>query len=74
MRRKKISAIQPQHAFLVILGEFVQSLGLTPKILAVVCHQKKQTLSAQRKVLELLVATLGELPYLQDMSRSAPSP
>jgi|WetSurMetagenome_2_1015567.scaffolds.fasta_scaffold88358_1 hypothetical protein len=71
MRRKKTSANQTQHAFLVILGEFAQSHGLIPRIMAVPCHQKKQTHSTQRKVLELLVATLAGLPYLQDISRSA---
>jgi hypothetical protein len=71
MRRKKTSAIQTQHALMVIWGEFAQSLGFIPKIMAVACHQKKQTHSTQRKVLELLVATLAGLPYLQDISRSA---
>jgi hypothetical protein len=71
MRRKKTSATQTQHALLVILGEYAQSLGLVSRIMSVPCHQKKQIHSTQRKVLELLVATLAGLPYLQDISRSA---
>jgi hypothetical protein len=71
MRRKKTSATQTQHAHLVILGEYAQFLGLISRMMAVPCHQKKRTHSTQRKVLELLVATLAGLPYLQDISRSA---
>lgn len=71
MRRKRTSATLTQHALLVIWGEYAQSIGLVERMAAIPIHQKTKTHSAQRKVLELLVATLAGVPYLQDISRSA---
>ncbi len=71
MRRKQTSATMTQHALLVIWGEFAQSIGLVKKMAAIPIHQKEKIHPAQRKVLELLVATLAGLPHLQDISRSA---
>jgi hypothetical protein len=71
MRRKHISATLTQHALLVIWGEFAQSIGLEKKMAVIPIHQKAKSHTAQRKVLELLVATLAGLPHLQDISRSA---
>jgi hypothetical protein len=71
MRRKKTSASLTQHALLVIWGEYAHSIGAVKAITTVPIRQKEREHSAQRKVLELLVATLAGLPYLQDISRSA---
>lgn len=71
MRRKKTSATTTQHALLVVWGEFARSMGVIDEMMTVPIRQKEQTHSAQRKVLELLVATLAGLPHLQDISRSA---
>lgn len=60
-----------QHAMLVAWGEYAQSLGLVKKIEDVPLEQKEVEHSPQRKVLEFLVAILGGLPYLKDISRSA---
>lgn len=71
MRRMKLSARLTQHALLAIWGEYAQTLNLVTEFMAVPIHQKVRTHSAQRKVLEMLVATLAGLPHLQDISRSA---
>lgn len=71
MRRKQTSASPTQHALLAIWGEYAQHLGLVKEIMTVPIHQKERRHSAQRKVLEMLVATLAGLPHLQDISRSA---
>ncbi len=71
MRRKQTSAKQTEHAMLVVWGEFAQSIGLVKQMTDIPIHQKERDHSAQRKILEMLVATLAGLPYLQDISRSA---
>lgn len=71
MRRKKTSAVLTEHALLVVWGEYAQSIGLIRKWMATPVHQKEHIHPGQRKGLQLLVATLAGLPYLQDMSRSA---
>jgi hypothetical protein len=71
MRRKQTSAKPTEHAMLVIWGEFAQSIGLVKRMMAIQTHQKERTHSAQRKILESMVATLAGLPHLQDISRSA---
>ena len=60
-----------QHAMLVVWGEYAQSIGLVTGIESVPLDQKSVVHSPQRKVLEFLVANLGGLPYLKDISRSA---
>jgi hypothetical protein len=71
MRRKTISSLSTQHTLLVIWGEYARSIGVIDRIMKVPIKEKKRVHSAQRKVLELLVATLAGLPYLQDISNSA---
>lgn len=71
MRRKQLSTTPTQHALLVIWGEYAQTRRLVEKMMAIPVHQKERTHSPQRKVLELLVATLAGLPYLEDISCSA---
>jgi hypothetical protein len=60
-----------QHAMLVAWGEYAQSIGLVKGIEGVPLDQKEIDHSPQRKVIEFLVAILGGLPYLKDISRSA---
>lgn len=71
MRRKSNCAIPTQHALLVAWGEYAQQIGLTEALEQVPLAQKTRAHSPQKKVLELLVATLAGLPYLEDISRSA---
>ncbi len=60
-----------QHAMLVVWGEYARSIGLVKGIERVRLQHKEVKHSPQRKVLEFLVAILGGLPYLKDISRSA---
>jgi hypothetical protein len=59
------------HAMLVAWGQFAQCIDLTTKIEAVPLHQKTVDHTPNRKVLEFLVAILGGLAYLKDISLSA---
>lgn len=60
-----------QHAFLVAWGQFAQEKELTARIEAVQLSQKTYYHRPQTKVMEFLVAHLGGLKYLQDISLSA---
>lgn len=60
-----------QHAFLVAWGWFGEHIGLIRRLLAVPLHQKRYHHTPQGKVLEFLVAILGGLKHLQDISLSA---
>ncbi len=60
-----------QHAMLVIWGIFAHHIGLVKAIEAIKLKQKTRNHTPQTKVLEFLVALLGGLPHLQDISRSA---
>jgi len=71
MRRKGNCTVSTQHALLVIWGEYAQRIGLTEALGQVPLAQKKRTHTPQSKVIELLVATLAGLAYLEDISRSA---
>jgi hypothetical protein len=71
MRRKQVSTTPTQHALLVVWGEYAQTRSLVEKMMAILVHQKERVHTPQRKVLELLVATLAGLPYLEDISCSA---
>jgi hypothetical protein len=71
MRRKQLSTTPTQHALLVVWGEYAQTRGLVEKMMAIPVHQKERIHSPQRKIVELLVATLAGLPYLEDISSSA---
>ncbi|MEW5988864.1 MAG: hypothetical protein AB1791_19750 [Chloroflexota bacterium] len=59
------------HAMLVIWGLFARRIGLVQAIEAVKLKQKNRDHRPQTKVLEFLVAMLGGLTHLQDISRSA---
>ena len=59
------------HAMLVAWGQFAQGIGLVQQIEAVPLHQKQVEHSPNTKALEFLVAILGGLPYLKDISHSA---
>jgi hypothetical protein len=60
-----------QRAFPVSWGWFAQYMGLIQAIHNVPLHQKAYKHSPHTKILEFLVALLGGLPYLQDISRAA---
>jgi hypothetical protein len=60
-----------QHAFLVAWGWFAEYMGLVQALQEVPLRQKKYTHTPQTKVLEFLVAVLGGLEHLQDISLSA---
>ena len=59
------------HAMLVAWGQFARCIDLTTKIEAVPLYQKTVDHTPNRKVLEFLVAILGGLAYLKDVSQSA---
>ena len=59
------------HAMLVAWGQFAQCIDLIAKVEAVSLHQKAVDHTPNRKVLEFLVAILGGLRYLKDISLSA---
>ena len=59
------------HAMLVAWGQFAQCIDLIDQIEAVELHQKAVDHTPNRKVIEFLVAILGGLPYLKDISLSA---
>jgi hypothetical protein len=71
MSNEELQAQYTQHALLVAWGWFAESIGLIQALLTVVLHQKEYTYKPQTKVVEFLVAILGGLKYLQDISRSA---
>ena len=59
------------HAMLVAWGQFAQCIDLTTEIELVPLHQKTVDHTPNRKVLEFLVAIMGGLAYLKDISQSA---
>ena len=65
------STILTDHAMLVVWGQFAHCLGLVQAIEQVSLSQKTVEHSPQGKVLEFLVAILGGLEYLKDISLSA---
>jgi hypothetical protein len=67
----EIAQEMTQHAMLVIWGLFARRIGLVQAVKTVKLKQKTRDHTPQTKVLEFLVAILGGLPYLQDISRSA---
>ena len=71
MRRKHIDTIPTQHALLVAWGEYGQVIGVPASLAQVGLQQQTREHTPHSKVKELLVATMGGLPYLQDISRSA---
>ena len=71
MSRKVPSRMLTTHAMLVPWGQFAQALGLIRKLEAIPIRQKTYDHCPQTKLIEFLVAILGGLPYLKDISRSA---
>jgi len=65
------SSILTDHAMLVVWGQFAHCMGLIRAIEQVTLSQKTVDHSPQSKVLEFLVAILGGLEYLKDISLSA---
>jgi len=63
-----------QHAFLVAWGWFGEYIGLIQRLLAAPLKQKRYRHTPQGKVLEFLVAILGGLKHLQDISLSVHHP
>lgn len=62
---------ETQHALLVVWGKVAQEMGLISGIEAVKLGQKNYDHSPQAKVLELFVAILSGVKYLQDISLAA---
>jgi hypothetical protein len=57
------------HAWLVVLGQFAQGLGLVQDLEDVPIDQKQGSkCSPQTKLIELLVGILGGIEYLQDLN------
>jgi hypothetical protein len=59
------------HAMLVVWGQYAHCLGIPQGYADVPSSQKTVEYSPQSKVLEFLVAHLGGLEYLKDISLSA---
>ena len=70
MSKPKVE-IRTQHAMLVIWGQYAQALGLIQGISQVRLHQKTVRHSPHTKILEFLVAILGGLEHLQELSTAA---
>jgi len=61
-----------EHAWLVVMGQFAQALGLIQKLKAVPIDQKQKTkCPPQTKLIEFLVGILGGIEYLQDINLEA---
>lgn len=60
------------HAWLVVLGQFAQALGLVQDMEGVPIDQKQgPKCSPQTKLIEFLVGVLGGMEYLQDLNLGA---
>lgn len=62
---------ETNHAMLVVWGQYAHCLGIPQAFAQVPMSQKTVEHSPQAKVLEFLVAQLGGLEYLKDISLSA---
>ncbi len=62
---------ETDHAMLVVWGQYAHCLGIPQEFAQVPMSQKTVEHSPQGKVLEFLVAQLGGLEYLKDISLSA---
>jgi hypothetical protein len=71
MSENKEQIQQTQHAFIVAWGQFAQAKGLSQRLEAVNLRQKNYYHRPQTKVLEFLVAILGGLKQLQEISLAA---
>ena len=67
----EITQQMTQHAMLGIWGLFARRMGLVQAIETIQLKQKTRTHTPPTKVLEFLVAMLGGLSHLQDISRSS---
>jgi hypothetical protein len=56
------------HALLVLLGEYVQHLGLIERLQAVPIDQRTREHTPQSKLIEFLVGILGGLEHLEDLN------
>ena len=63
--------ILTEHAMLVVWGQYAHCIGLIQAIQEIPLDQKTVVHSPQGKVLEFLVAILGGLEHLKDISLSA---
>lgn len=59
------------HAMLVVWGQYAQAIGVIDAIESIPLHQKAVNHRPQTKVLEFLVAIMGGLERLKDISLSA---
>jgi hypothetical protein len=60
------------HAWLVVMGQFAQALGLIKGLEAVPIDQKQNSKNPpQTKLIEFLVGILGGIEYLQDLNQEA---
>jgi len=71
MSKDEIQVQDTQHAFLVAWGWFAKVIGLIQALQEVPLRQKKYMHTPQTKVVEFLVAILGGLEHLQDISLAA---
>jgi hypothetical protein len=71
MRRKHSQRQPTEHACLVVWGDFARQSGFLEGFQRLTFHQRTRQHTPGGKVLELLLATLAGLPYLQDISRAA---
>jgi hypothetical protein len=62
---------ETDHAMLVVWGQYAHCLGIPQEFAQVPMSQKTVEHSPQGKVMEFLVAQLGGLEYLKDISLSA---
>ena len=62
---------ETDHAMLVVWGQYAHCLGIPQAFAQVLMSQKTVEHSPQSKVLEFLVAQLGGLEYLKDISLAA---
>ncbi|MEW5980589.1 MAG: hypothetical protein AB1898_32820 [Acidobacteriota bacterium] len=61
-----------EHAWLVVMGQLAQALGLVKELEAVPIDQKQgPKCPPQTKLIELLVGILGGIEYLQDLNLEA---
>ena len=65
------TVLETNHAMLVVWGQYAHCLGIPQEFAQVPMSQKTVEHSPQSKVLEFLVAQLGGLEYLKDISLSA---
>lgn len=71
MSETEEAIILTNHAMLVAWGQYAHCIGLVEDLEAIPMRQKTVIHSPQRKVIEFLVASLGGLAYLKDISYSA---